>query len=158
MDENCALRALPARVPAGVRLSSHEKRTRVLLPLVFSLFLCVRVSLVSLASFCLPHFPSYTRVYDTVVTTHNSPWYVCVYNFYLKLFISACAQMGLLFLFCLLCTFVVHSVVFWLMFSFFSFFFPSLSLCVCFVCTLGCSLVRAWVCVFFCCLFLFVSL
>jgi hypothetical protein len=29
------------------------------------------------------------------------------------------------------------------MFSFFSFFFPSLSLCVCFVCTLGCSLVRA---------------
>jgi U6 snRNA-associated Sm-like protein LSm7 len=34
---------------------------------------------------------------------------------------------------------------FWLMFSF-SFFFPSLSLCVCFVCTLGCSLLRA--CVF----------
>jgi hypothetical protein len=40
----------------------------------------------------------------------------------------------------------------------FLFFFTSLSLCVCFVCTLGCSLVRAWVCVFFCCLFLFVSL
>ncbi len=139
---------MSARVPAGVRLSSHKKRTRVLLCFLFSLFLSVRVCLVSLASLCLPHFPSYTRVYDTVVTTHNSPWYVCVYNFYLKLFISACAQMGLLSLFCLLCTFVVHSVVYW---RFFFFFFPPLFVFVCLFCLhtwmFSCACVS--VCVFF---------
>lgn len=80
MDENCALRALPARVPVGVRLSSHENRTRVLRPLVFSLFLCVRVSRLSLASFCLPHFPSYTPEYMTLSSLHtiHHGMYVCI--------------------------------------------------------------------------------
>lgn len=157
MDENCALRALPARVPVGVRLSSHENRTRVLRPLVFSLFLCVRVSRLSLASFCLPHFPSYTPEYMTLSSLHtiHHGMYVCITSTWS--FSSLLAHKWACFSCFVCCARLLSTLLFFGWCFLFLLFFPSLSLCVCFVCTLGCSLVRAWVCVFFVacfCLFL----